>query len=186
MRPCAGSLYIFPTHLPSRSYRPRRTKELTVHNKILNPEYVASVKEALAQAPYFQLLSMTLIHMERGRTEFLIPAQEKHLNPHQGVHGGVIASLLDATCNWAAYSEAESENAFTTVELKINYLAPARAGQNLVSTGIAVKTGKSLGVAEARVIEEPSGRLVGFGTATCMILNKPMGGALANLPAKFI
>lgn len=157
-----------------------------MQNKIINPEYVASVKEALAQTPYFKLLSMTLTHMERGRTEFLIPAQEKHLNPHQGVHGGVIASLLDATCNWAAYSETESENAFTTVELKINYLAPAQAGQNLVAKGIVVKTGKSLGVGEARVTEEPSGRLVGFGTATCMILDKPMGGAMANLPVKFI
>ena len=154
--------------------------------KKLNPDYVAAVKKALAQTPYFQLLSMSMSNLEPGRSEFLIPAQEKHLNPHQGVHGGVIASIIDAACYWATYSEMDTENALTTVELKINYLSSARAGQSLIAIGTAVKSGKTLGVAEARVAEKDSGRLVGFGTASCMALNKPLGGALASLPAKFI
>lgn len=46
---------------------------------------------------------MTIEDLTAGGSEFLIPAQHK-LNPHNGVHGGVVASILDATCYWAAYT----------------------------------------------------------------------------------
>ncbi len=155
-------------------------------SKKLNPEYVEAVKQAFLQVPYFQLLGMTMQDFYEGGSEFLIPAQHKHLNPHNGVHGGVIASILDATCYWAAYSQMPTENAITTVEMKINYLSPGREGNNLRSKGQVVKAGRSLGVAEAKVFEEESGRLVGFGTATVMALNNPLGGVLADLPPKFL
>jgi len=53
-----------------------------------------------------------------------IAARQKHLQPFGIVHGGVFASLLDATAFWAAYSQAPEDVGMTTVDLKLNYLAP--------------------------------------------------------------
>lgn len=72
--------------------------------KQLNPEYMEAVKKAFVQVPYFQLLGITMEGLTVGGSQFNIPAQHKHLNPHNGVHGGVVASILDATCYWAAYT----------------------------------------------------------------------------------
>lgn len=154
--------------------------------KKINPAYAEAVKKVFLQVPYFQLLNMTMESLEYGAAGFRVPAQHKHLNPYDGVHGGVMASILDATCTWAAYSRMPSEMAVITVELKINYLAPAREGQELLSRGAAVKAGRTLGVATGELVENPSGRLVGFASATVMALQTPFQGVLADLPPKFL
>lgn len=152
----------------------------------INPAYAEAVKKAFLQVPYFQLLDMTMEDLAYGTAGFRIPAQHKHLNPYDGVHGGAMASILDATCTWAAYSRMPSEMAVTTVELKINYLAPAREGRQLLSRGTALKAGRTLGVATGELVEKESGRLVGFATATVMALPTPFQGVLADLPPKFL
>lgn len=152
----------------------------------LNPEYVAGVKEVLKSAPYFDLLTMTLEELEPGRSLFKIPASTKHTNPFSRVHGGVFASVIDAATFWAIYSKVDEGKNMTTAELKINYLGPAWADKTLLAEGSAVKVGKTLGVGEARLIEAETGRLVGFGTATCMILEPPLPDRLAALTPKFI
>lgn len=152
----------------------------------LNPDFVRRVKEVLKSTPYFELLSMEMEDLHPGRAVFRIPAQKKHTNPFDNVHGGVFASIIDAATFWAIYSLVPQEYLLTTVELKINYLAPVKAEQNLLAIGEIIKLGRSLGVAEAKLTEEETGRLVGFGTATCMVLPPPLPKALAEMPIKFL
>lgn len=152
----------------------------------INPAYAQAVRQAFRQVPFFRFMGMTMEKLQYGRAELLVTARHDHLNPYGGVHGGVVASLLDATCTWAAYCGMESEMALTTVDLKVNYLAPGREGCDLRAHGTAVKGGRTLGVATGEVMEEPSGRLLGFATATVMALTTPFGGVLADLPPKFL
>ncbi len=152
----------------------------------LNPDYIAAVKDALKEVPYFQLLGMRMKALSRGHCEMMIPAEHKHLNPHAGVHGGVVASMIDASCYWAAYSGMKTESAIVTIDLKISYLSPGREGETLVATGLAVRSGRTMGVAEARVSAAESGRLVGYGSATCLATEAAMAGVMANLPPKFL
>jgi uncharacterized protein (TIGR00369 family) len=154
--------------------------------KQLNPAYVEGVKGVLKSAPYFDLVSLELEDLLPGKAVFKIPAQQKHMNPFQRVHGGVFATIIDATTFWAIYSQVDDGLPMTTVELKINYLAPTVEGKTMIAYGNAVKVGKTLSVAEARLEEAETGRLIGFGTATCMIISPPLPKALAELPAKFI
>jgi uncharacterized protein (TIGR00369 family) len=56
----------------------------------------------------------------------------------------------------------------TTVDLKLNYLAPARAGR-LIARGRRIKLGKALGYAEATVTAE-DGKILAHGTSTLMVL----------------
>ncbi len=155
-------------------------------DRTLNPAYVEGVKQMLADTPYFQLLGMVMADMVPGRAEFALPVLRKHLNPFDRVHGGVFASILDAAIYWAVYSTADEGMFMTTAELKINYLAPAAADKTLRAVGEAVKVGKILGVGEARLFEGDSDRLVGFATATCMLIKAPSRGPVAALPPKFV
>lgn len=152
----------------------------------LNPAYVEAVKEMLTHTPYFELLGMKLEALSPGVAEFVITAQKKHLNSFKRVQGGVLASILDATTFWAGYSLVPEGKVMTTAELKINYLGNCTEGEVLEVKGNAIKVGRKLGVAEARMSEKGSGRLVGFGTATCMVLNEPLTEPFVSLPDKFL
>lgn len=154
--------------------------------RALNPAYVAGVQAMLKATPYFDLLGMEMEELDDGRAVFRIPAQSKHLNPFQRVHGGVAASILDAATFWAVYSNVEPGKAMTTAELNINYLGPAGAGKTLRATGQLVKVGNTLGLGTARLMEVETDRLVAFGKATCMIIEAPPAGPLSKLPPKFM
>ncbi|MBU0988191.1 MAG: PaaI family thioesterase [Proteobacteria bacterium] len=150
-----------------------------------NPEYVKRIKEVVNSSPYFSLLAMKILDIGMGFSVVEIDLDQKHLQPFGLVHGGVFASIIDAAAFWAFFYEIEDQNAgATSVDLKLNYLAPATSGR-LIARGHQIKHGKTLGYAEARVTDANS-KLLAHGTSTLMIM--PGKGITADppLPAKFL
>ena len=135
----------------------------------LNSAYVEQVNRLVNNSPYFQLLSMVLVDAGPGFSRMEISLAEKHLQPFGFVHGGVYASLIDAAAFWALFYEIEDPGAgATSVDLKLNYLAPAVSGR-LIANGRRIRLGRTLGYAEATVTDE-EGKLLAHGTSTLMIL----------------
>jgi uncharacterized protein (TIGR00369 family) len=153
--------------------------------KKVNPHYVARVNALVNTSPYFELLAMRICSVDSGYSRIEIELARKHLQPFGVIHGGVFASLIDAAAFWALYYDIEDESAgVTTVELKLNYLAPAVSGR-LVAVGRQLKMGKTLGYAEAEVSDE-DGRLLAHGTSTVIVLPGKLLTAEPPLPPKFI
>jgi uncharacterized protein (TIGR00369 family) len=153
--------------------------------KKINPEYVARVNALVNRCPYFELLSMQILAVERGSARIEIALSRKHLQPFGVVHGGVFASVIDAAAFWALYYDIEDERAgVTTVDLKLNYLAPAASGR-LIAHGRQIKMGKTLGYAAAEVRSE-DGRLLAHGTSTVIVLPGKLLAADPPLPPKFM
>lgn len=150
----------------------------------LNPAWVTAVSQLVDQSPYFQLQSMRITDLGPGTSRLEIALDHKHLQPFGMVHGGVFSSLVDAAGFWALYTQTSPGLGLTTVEMKLNYLAPAVTGR-LVGLGRALKLGKTLGLAEARV-EDHDGRLLAHGTVTLMALDSLSLGGQACLPPKFL
>lgn len=152
--------------------------------KTLNPEYIERVSELVNRCPYFKLQSMKLVDLGIGFSLLEIDLEKKHLQPFGFVHGGVFASIIDAACFWAIFYNIEDENAgATTVDLKLNYLAPSVSGK-LIAKGAQIKLGKTLGYSEARVTDG-EGRLLAHGTSTLMILPNNSMVLDQPLPPKF-
>ncbi len=153
--------------------------------KELNPAYLDHVNRLVNSSPYFQLLSMKLVEAGLGFSLLEIDLAQKHLQPFGFVHGGVFASIIDAASFWSIFHEIEDPNAgATTVDLKLNYLAPATSGK-LIANGRRIKLGKTLGYAEASVTDQ-TGRLLAHGTSTLMILPENSLVTDSSLPSKFI
>ena len=148
----------------------------------LNPDYVEAIKRVVNTSPYFSLISMEIKDLEPGHTRLEVTLEEKHLHPFAMVHGGVFASLVDAAAYWALYAEVDEGKWLTTVEMKLNLLAPARAGK-LVAEGRTIKLGRTLGLGEARV-EDEEGKLLAYGVGTFMIV--PDRGLPESVPPKFL
>jgi len=150
-----------------------------------NPDYVTAIQEVLGAAPYFKLLGMEVVDLKPGCSTLRLNVEEKHLQPFGQAHGGVVGSILDASTFWAVFPVLEPGQSMTTADLKVNYLAPVLAGQTLIATSETIRVGRTLGLAEGRLEEEASGRLVAFATSTLMVLPGPPPAELAALPPKF-
>ena len=110
---------------------------------------------------------MELKDVSWGKSRVEIKLGDRHLQPFGIVHGGVLSTLLDAAGFWAAYSKAEKNIGMTTIELKINYLAPVVSGK-LIGSGNCIKLGRTIGFGDAR-IENETGKLIAHGTTTVMV-----------------
>ena len=150
----------------------------------LNPRYLQAVYDQLNTCPYFSLLSMEIKTLVWGECRIEVAVQEKHLQPFGMVHGGVFSSLIDAAAYWAVYSKIEEGIGMTTVEMKLNYLAPASEGV-MIAKGRKIRVGKTLCLGEA-MIENETGMLLAHGTATLMILKDLKLQGEDRLPAKFL
>lgn len=151
--------------------------------KKLNPAYVESIIKIVNECPYFSLLSMEVKSVGLGESHLTVAVNKKHLQPFHQVHGGVYASLIDAAAFWAVYPQLEERVGLTTVELKINYLAPLSQGW-LIAKGRSIKVGKKLCLGEAS-IEDETGRLLAHGTETMMVLKDLKFQNHPSLPTKF-
>ena len=118
------------------------------------------------------------------RPRLEVDLSKKHLQPFGMVHGGVYASLIDAAGFWACNTFLEDGMGLTTVEIKLNFLAPCQGGR-LIGLGSCIKQGRTLGLGDARV-EDQDGRLLAHGTATVMALEDRLLEGQKSLPPKFI
>ena len=151
----------------------------------INPEYLQMLMKQVNQSPFFQLLSMEIVEMGIGECLVEIQLQEKHLQPFGVVHGGVFSTIIDAATFWAVYAEIPEEAGMTSVDLKLDYLAPATAPGKLIARGRRVKIGKTLGLGVAEVTND-KGKIVAHGTSALMVLQ---AASLTNkdvFPPKFI
>ena len=153
--------------------------------KTPNPEYIKRINEIVNTCPYFELLSMKLKDVSFGNSSLEIDLAQKHLQPFGMVHGGVFASIIDAAAFWSVYLGIEDPEAgLTTVDLKLNYLAPATSGK-LFAKGRQIKLGSRLGYAEAQVVDQ-SETILAHGTSTVFILPGKAIKGNPPLPPKFI
>ena len=153
--------------------------------KTINPEYIERVNQLINHCPYFDLLSMKIQEVGARFSVLEIDLAQKHLQPFGFVHGGVFASIIDAAAFWSLFYEIEDqETGVTTVDLKLNYLAPAVSGK-LIAKGRQIKLGKTLGYAEAEVTDV-NGKILAHGTSTVILLPGQGLSADPPLPAKFI
>ena len=72
-------------------------------------------------------MGMRITDIAFGRATFEMTPAEFRLQPLGVVHGGNIATLIDTATFWACYvSMGSDEDGLASVDLKLNYLAPAR------------------------------------------------------------
>lgn len=87
-----------------------------------------------------------------GRATLTVDVDDRHLNVAGTVHGGMLATLVDATMGAAIRSAVEGETPATS-QLTLTYLRPGKPGRLLVTAAVR-KRGDSLTVCEADIEQE--------------------------------
>jgi uncharacterized protein (TIGR00369 family) len=133
----------------------------------LNPKHVEALINVINRGPYFRHLSMFVKDMGIGYSLVELDIGNEHLNPFGGLHGGVFASAIDTAAYWSVYCELDEDVGHITIDLKVDYLAPAAAGK-LIVRGHRIKIGKTMCLAEASVFDQTD-KWLAHGTSKMMV-----------------
>ena len=102
-------------------------------------------------------LGISMESVSPGKVELKLPYNKDLTQQHGFIHAGIIATVLDSACGYAAFSLIPKDAAVLTVEFKINLLSPAK-GEHFTAVGKVKKSGKNITVAEAEMLTFSEGK----------------------------
>jgi len=127
--------------------------------------------EGLSPPPIMRLIGQSLEEVDEGRVVMKLEAGEHLYNPIGTVHGGAIATLLDSVMGCAVHTMLPKGRAYTTLEIKVNYLRGVTVETGSVTgEGRAIHVGRRSAVAEGKAYDS-AGKLVATASTTCIVFD---------------
>jgi uncharacterized protein (TIGR00369 family) len=124
------------------------------------------------QHPLHQLLGIEVVEMANGRAVVHSTPQAKFENAFGRMHGGYIASIIDAVMGSAVATKVPKGLAFGTIDLNVKYVGKILTSTGeLIATANVIHAGRSLITAESRVADH-AGKLYAHGSGTFMVYPK--------------
>lgn len=128
-------------------------------HEIRDPDFEARVRASFERQRFMATLGATLERVAPGEVAIAFAHRDGLTQQHGFLHAGVMASIADSACGYAALSLMEPGAGVLSVEFKVNMLAPA-VGERFVATGRVVRSGRTLTVCAGEVTSERDGASV--------------------------
>ncbi|MFC4243407.1 PaaI family thioesterase [Gryllotalpicola reticulitermitis] len=120
-------------------------------------------------APIAEHFNMTEVGYAVGDVTFEATPDASHYNPIGTVHGGFAAALLDSACGSAVHTTLRPGEAYTSLEIKVNFLRTITTDTGTVRVhGWVTKTGSRASFAEAD-IRDAAGKVLATASSTCAV-----------------
>jgi uncharacterized protein (TIGR00369 family) len=95
------------------------------HMNPLNPSFAEDIERSFAHQPIMNLIGARLTLVEPGVVEIALPYQANLTQQYGYLHAGVVTTIADSGCGYAAYSLMPAGSEVLSVEFKVNLLRPA-------------------------------------------------------------
>ena len=115
-----------------------------------NPSFAEEIKASFAKQTIMGLIGAELSRVEPGIIEITLPYRADLAQQHGYLHAGIVTTIADSACGYAAYSLMPPESEVLSVEFKVNLMRPAK-GEMFVALAEVVKSGRTLTVVRADV-----------------------------------
>ena len=136
-----------------------------------NPSFAEEIKASFAKQTIMGLIGAELSRVEPGIVEITLPYRSDLAQQHGYLHAGIVTTIADSACGYAAYSLMPPGSEVLSVEFKVNLMRPAK-GEVFVAVAEVVKSGRTLTVVRADVfgLENDRRELVAtmLGTMMCL------------------
>ncbi|WP_026912884.1 PaaI family thioesterase [Patulibacter minatonensis] len=120
--------------------------------------------------PIARLMGFDLGELAEGVAEFVGTPDESVYNPIGMVHGGYVCTMLDSALGCAVHTTLPAGVAYTSIEIKVNYLRPAHADVGeLRVRGRVTKAGRRVAFAEGDV-RDAAGRVLATAQSSLLII----------------
>ena len=108
------------------------------------------VRQGFAAQQVMQLINARLVDVAPGLVQIELDYQPALTQQHGYLHAGILSTLVDSACGFAAFSLMPLGSQVLSVEFKVNFMSPAR-GQKFLASGRVIKPGRTLMVCNGEV-----------------------------------
>ena len=116
-----------------------------------NPDFENRVRKSFAKQRAMATLGAELLRVEPGVVEITLPYRTDLTQQHGFMHAGIMATICDSACGYAAFTLMGAEASVLSIEYKINLMAPAQ-GERFVACGTVTRPGRTITVTEGSVL----------------------------------
>jgi acyl-CoA thioesterase len=138
--------------------------------KPLAAEVEAHLRERLANNPVINFLGVQVPELGEGFARFALNVRRDFLNSQGFLQGGILAALADEAVAYALFSLVPEGEMISTVEMKINFLAPVQQG-TIEALAHITKRGRTISLGEVEVTQ--GDRLIAKALCTYIHLTPP-------------
>jgi uncharacterized protein (TIGR00369 family) len=109
--------------------------------------------------------------VDPGAITISMPPNASLTQQHGYLHAGIVATIADSACGYAALSLMPEDAAVLSIEFKTNMLAPAD-GERFIARGRVIKPGRTIMVCDATVhaVRNGAEKLIATMTGTMMVV----------------
>jgi uncharacterized protein (TIGR00369 family) len=134
------------------------------------------VRESFSRQAFMRTLGAEITSLGHGKIEIRLGFQSALTQQNGFIHAGVLTSVMDSACGYAAMSVGPEKHDVLSVEFKVNLLAPAR-GDYFVARAAVKRPGRNLTVCTADAFAVQNGREKLVATMLATMMNvKPSAG----------
>jgi uncharacterized protein (TIGR00369 family) len=139
----------------------------------LVPEVEKRVRASFARQELLNTLHGKIAFISPGELHIEAPFDERFTQQDGFLHAGIVTTLMDSACGYAAYTLMPADSRVLSVEFKVNFLNPAR-GERFRAEGRVAKSGRTVSVCEGKLFALENGKssLVAMMQATMICLRK--------------
>jgi|SRR6185503_9390890 len=122
-----------------------------------DPDFEARVRESFSRQRAMATLGVRIARVAPGEVDLELGYRADLTQQHGYLHAGIVTTVLDSACGYAAFTLMPADATVLSVEFKTNLLAPAE-GETLLARGRVLKAGRTLTVCEASGVMLSGGR----------------------------
>lgn len=111
--------------------------------ELRDPDAIAKMRAGFDAQGVMKTLGAAVEAVAPGRVTLTMPFSADFTQHHGFIHAGVLTTVLDSACGFAAFTLMDPGSEVLTVEFKSSFLKPAR-GQSFRFVGEVLKSGRTL------------------------------------------
>ncbi len=137
------------------------------------PDFESRVRASFSQQGMLTTLGAQIGLLRAGEFHLTAPCDARFTQQDGFLHAGIVTTLMDSACGYAAYSLMPAASRVLSVEFKVNLLSPAR-GDRFRAEGRVIKAGRTLTVCEGKLfsIEKEQETLCAIMQATMICIQE--------------
>ena len=136
-----------------------------------NPLFATEVRDSFARQAVMSTIGAELVSVVPGAVQISLPYRADLTQQNGYLHAGIVTTIADSACGYAAYTLMPPNSAVLSVEFKVNLLRPAK-GEEFLAIAEVLKPGRTLTVVRADVFANPKSERVlvatMLGTMMCL------------------
>ncbi|MBI5576538.1 MAG: PaaI family thioesterase [Deltaproteobacteria bacterium] len=123
----------------------------------MDSDYEARIRSSFEKQVVMKTIGAALTKITPGEVVIEFAYDMSLTQQHGYVHAGVVTTVVDSACGYAAYTLMAPDSEVLTIEYKVNFMYPAR-GERFKGIGRVLRSGRTVTVCSGDVVAVENGK----------------------------